>query len=592
MLDDTLTYLSNEAIRSHHSKSWRDQIRHYEEHLNHFETSTKLSILQELLCVRPAVPPLPEHILQQLDAILDLRQSHQLLTKAESLAPSAISTLHGSPGVRISLWQGDITTLTDVTAITNAANGKMLGCFQPTHRCIDNIIHTWAGPRLRAECFELMQSRGRDLEPGESVVSHGHDLPSPFVIHTVGPQLFNGASPTKKDSEQLTRCYHSILDALELLPAGKDGRKSVALCCISTGLFAFPAQQAAHIAVGAVFSWLEQHRATTITDIIYNTFTDADTEIYRQVLTVLPDGWTPCADNQATPAVQSDALEKARQWLESADAVLVCAGAGLSATEGLDYTSSALFKKHFPGFLKYGLRTLYSVFGFTGWPSEQDRWGYFFTHLNMVSTWPASPTYQTLISALANFGPDAHVRTSNADGFFLANGWPAEQLSTPQGSYAILQCIKNCRPDAIVQSSPLVSDALSSLDPVTQKLSDPEKVPFCRFCGSKMSICVRAGAWFNEEPFREAEKRWKAWKNRVLREGKRLVILELGVGMNTPGVLRWPNEDLTSEADGNVRLVRAGLGHEVAVPFDLEEAGLATTIESDLKLIVAELLGN
>ncbi|KAK7428436.1 hypothetical protein QQZ08_005055 [Neonectria magnoliae] len=591
MLDDTLSYLLKDAIQSHHHESWRDQIRHYEEHLNHFETSTKLSILQELLCVRLPLPPLPEHILQQLDAILDLRRSHQLLTKAGSLPPLAVSTRDGFPDIRISLWKGDITTLADVTAITNAANGKMLGCFQPTHRCIDNIIHSWAGPRLRAECFELMQTREGDLRPGESVVSHGHNLPSPFIIHTVGPQLFNGAPPTEEDTEQLSRCYHSILDALELLPAGKDGRKSVALCCISTGLFAFPAQQAAQTAVETVFSWLEQHPTTTITDVIYNTFTDVDTEIYRQVLQSLPNTWSPCLDNQAAPSVQSDSLEKARQWLDSADAVLVCAGAGLSATEGLDYTSASLFKEHFPGFLKYGLRTLYSVFGFTGWPSEQDRWGYFFTHLNMVSTWPACPTYQKLISRLAEFGPNAHVRTSNADGFFVANGWPAEQLSTPQGSYGIFQCLKNCRPDAVVQSAPLVADALSSLDPVTQRLSDPEKVPYCRFCGSKMSICVRAGSWFNEEPFRAAEKRWGGWKNRVLREGKRLVILELGVGMNTPGVLRWPNEDLTSEADGNVRLVRAGLGHEVAVPFDLEEAGLATTIEGDLKKIVAELLG-
>ncbi|KAH7015766.1 hypothetical protein EDB80DRAFT_638100 [Ilyonectria destructans] len=591
MLDNTLGYLFKEA-HSHHNRSWRQQIRHYEEHLDHFGTSPKLRILQEILCVRPPVPPLPEHILQQLDAIFALRKSHQLLTKAGSVTPLAISSdQNATPDVRISLWKGDITTLADVTAITNAANGQMLGCFQPTHRCIDNIIHTWAGPRLRAECFELMQARDSDLSPGESLVSRGYSLPSPFVIHTVGPQLVKGTSPTDEEVRQLSGCYESILDALEVLPAGEDGRKSVALCCISTGLFAFPAQQAAEIAVETVFSWLQQHPKTTITDVIYNTFTDSDTEIYSNILGSLPDGWIPYPNNQITPLIQADSLSQARQWLDSADAVLVCAGAGLSAAEGLDYTSTALFKKHFPGFLKYGLRTLYSVFGFDGWPSEQDRWGYFFTHLNMVKTWPKSSTYQKLLSRLAKFGPDAHVRTSNADGLFVANGWPAEQLSTPQGSYSVFQCLKNCRPDAVVESWPVVSDALSSLDPTTQKLSDPEKIPWCRFCGSKMSICVRAGSWFNSEPFREAEKRWVEWRKRVRREGKRVVILELGVGMNTPGVLRWPNEDLVSEGNGKIRLVRAGLGQEVAVPFDLEENGLATSIEGDLEKIVHELLG-
>ncbi|KAH7145489.1 hypothetical protein B0J13DRAFT_501219 [Dactylonectria estremocensis] len=590
MLDNTLLYLFKEA-QSNHSHSFREQIQQYEAHLDHLETSSKLGILQELLCVRPPVPALPEHILQQLDVILALRKSHQLLTKAGSLTPLGISNRGTASDVRISHWKGDVTTLADVTAITNAANGQMLGCFQPTHRCIDNIIHTWAGPRLRAECFEMMQARDSDLQPGEALVSRGYSLPSPFVIHTVGPQLVRGASPTDEQVRQLSRCYESILDALESLPAGEDGKKSVALCCISTGLFAFPAQQAAKIAIDSVFSWLQRHASTTITDVIFNTFTDSDAEIYSTLLRSLPEGWTSYPDNRIPPLVQADSLSLARKWLDSADAVLVCAGAGLSATEGLDYTSPALFKKHFPGFLKYGLRTLYSVFGFDGWASEQDRWGYFFTHMNMVKTWPKSPTYQRLIARLAKFGPDAHVRTSNADGFFLANGWPAEQLSSPQGSYSVLQCLKNCRPEAVVESWPLVSDALSSIDPTTQTLTDPAKIPLCRFCGSKMSICVRAGAWFNSTPFRDAENRWNVWRRRMRREKKRVVILELGAGMNTPGVLRWPNEDLVSEIDGDIRLVRAGMGQEVAVPFELEEKGLATSIEGDLKRVVEELLG-
>lgn len=388
-----------------------------------------------------------------------------------------------------------------------------------------------------------------------------------------------------------------MLDAVEGLPATPDGRKIVVLCGISTGLFAFPALEAAKVAVGAVAEWLEEHGGTSITDIIFNTFTDADQVIYEEVLSgVSQEGtcWmsTPPAHADRPPLIQCDSLDRARVWLKSADAVLVSAGAGLSASDGLDYTSPSLFAKHFPGFLKYGLRTLYSVFGFTGWPTEQVRWGYYFTHLAMVRTWPASPMYRTLISWLERFGGIAHVRTSNADGLFVANGLDPERLSTPQGAYAVLQCLANCRPDATVLSAPLVEAAQPDLDPVSQILTDPGKVPLCRFCGGKMNICVRAGDWFNELPFQEGEKRWKQFRrDTVLAGEKTTVILELGAGMSTPGVLRWPNEDLASRGRGKVKLIRVGLGPETAVPWELDEAGLATSIDGDISAVVRELFG-
>lgn len=436
-----------------------------------------------------------------------------------------------------------------------------------------------------------MQGRDKDLEVGETLVTHGYALPSSYVIHTAGPQLRRGVSPTDVERKQLARCYESVLEALELLPAQENGRKAIALCCISTGLFAFPSDEAAGIAVSTVVSWLKNRPSTTITDIIFNTFTESDTDIYSTVFESLPKEWIPPSDGpKPTPLVGSLAL--AREWLDSADAVLVTAGAGMSAAEGLDYHSRSLFAENFPGFLKYGLTSLYSVFGYDGWPSEEHRWGYFFTHLNMVAKWPKTPSYQALIPWLNKFGPDAHVRTSNADGLFLTNGWSEKQLSTPQGSYAYLQCLENCRVESTVPSAPLVADAMPHLDKVTQELMDSTKVPRCEYCGAKMSICVRAGAWFNQAPFKEGEAAWKAWRSRVLREKKRLVILELGVGMNTPGVLRWPNEDLVSKADGSVKLVRVGLGTEAVIPWDLVDGERSTYLDGDISQIVPLLVGD
>ncbi|KAF6798192.1 appr-1-p processing enzyme family protein [Colletotrichum sojae] len=603
---------SSESHHTHGSNCHHHHHSHIKEQLDDLEPSSHLRLLQQLLCVRQPIPPLPESISDSIDSLLRQQASHRVLTLAGSIQPTrTIKRSSSSPrDVGLALWQGDITTLSGITAITNAANGQGLGCFQPSHRCIDNVIHSWAGPRLRDECYRVMESRGSEIEPGEAIVTKGYCLPAAHVVHTVGPQLQCGAKPTAAQTAHLAQCYRSVLSAVETLPAAPDGKKIVAFCGISTGLFAFPVRDAAGVAVETVAEWLEQHPDTSITDVVFNTFTDEDHAIYKEILASppreepvrrspsSPSANHPRSTSSSPPIVKCDSLERAREWLRTTDAVVVSAGAGLSASDGLDYNSTALFAKHFPGFLKYGLRTLYSVFGYSGWPNEQVRWGYYFTHLNMVTNWPKSPMYERLISWLAGFDDRAHVRTSNADGLFLANGLPAERLSTPQGSYAVLQCLNNCRPDATVPSAPLVADAQASLDRETQALTDPGKVPLCRFCGGKMNICVRAGHWFNEAPFRDGEARWKRFRRDVVQqqqagEGEELgttVILELGVGMSTPGVLRWPNEDLVMRGGGRVRLVRVGMGPETAVPWDQEEAGLATSIDGDISTVVRELL--
>jgi NAD-dependent SIR2 family protein deacetylase len=200
--------------------------------------------------------------------------------------------------------------------------------------------------------------------------------------------------------------------------------------------------------------------------------------------------------------------------------------------------------------------------------------------------------YRKLVSWLSTFGDRAFVRTSNADGLFLANGLPEERLSTPQGRYSLLQCQNNCRPEATVPSPALVQEAQPFIDPITQKLTDPSKVPRCRFCKGTMMLCVRGGSWFNETPFREGEARWKTFRQAALSEGKTLVILELGAGMNTPGVLRWPNERLVETSGGRVKLVRVALGQDSSVPRRIDDQGLAIGIDGDIQLTLSYLLGH
>ena len=174
-------------------------------------------------------------------------------------------------GEGLQLWQGDITRL-KVDAIVNAANAQALGCWSPLHNCIDNCIHSAAGIQLRKECADIMQ--GRLLKTGEAFITKGYNLPAKHVIHTVGPIIETGI-PTKEQEEELAQCYRSCLDIAE-----ENGLESIAFCCISTGVFHFPNEQAAQIAVETVKAYPRKH----VNIVVFNVFLDKDYDIYSKLL--------------------------------------------------------------------------------------------------------------------------------------------------------------------------------------------------------------------------------------------------------------------------------------------------------------------
>ncbi len=168
------------------------------------------------------------------------------------------------------LWQGDITTLR-CDAIVNAANSGMTGCYVPCHRCIDNCIHTYAGVQLRLACAEFMREQGHEEPAGRAKITPAYNLPCKYVLHTVGPIIYGAV--TKTDRELLASCYRSCLEL-----AGKNGLRSIAFCCISTGEFHFPNDLAAEIAVKTVRRYRGDMK------VIFNVFKDMDYEIYRRLL--------------------------------------------------------------------------------------------------------------------------------------------------------------------------------------------------------------------------------------------------------------------------------------------------------------------
>ena len=191
-----------------------------------------------------------------------------------------IVTLSDIPELRkgLSVWQGDITRLA-VDAIVNAANSQMLGCFIPMHSCIDNCIHTYAGVQLRAECNrkmgELRARFGRDYEQPTAVpmLTDGYNLPAKKIIHIVGPIVQYKLTPALEND--LANCYQNVLDM-----CAENDLKSVAFCCISTGVFSFPNRRAAEIAVETVKDWMSKHPGA-VNRVIFNVFKDEDKIIYE-----------------------------------------------------------------------------------------------------------------------------------------------------------------------------------------------------------------------------------------------------------------------------------------------------------------------
>ncbi len=228
------------------------------------EAGAQARLLRALFNLRPPMPASPEFLCVQ-NVYLQAELAGKRIADADALGKLR-------PGV--CLWRGDITTLR-CDAIVNAANSALLGCFCPNHGCIDNAIHTFAGVQLRLACSALMEAQGHAEPTGSAKLTPAFNLPSRFVLHTVGP-IVRGRV-TQRDRALLASCYRACLDL-----ADEHGLRSVAFCCISTGEFHFPNELAARIAVETVC----EHEAVRQDRIrvIFNVFKEQDETIYRRLL--------------------------------------------------------------------------------------------------------------------------------------------------------------------------------------------------------------------------------------------------------------------------------------------------------------------
>ena len=226
------------------------------------DSKEKFDLYRSLVNIRPAGKASAEYLKAE-DEFLQKLTVQKGITDIADLQPVEKN---------IYLWKGDITTL-KCSAIVNAANSGMTGCYHPCHNCIDNCIHTFAGVRLRLKCAEIMIAQGHEEPTGTAKMTPAYDLPCQYVIHTVGP-IVQGRL-TEKHCELLKSCYQSCLELAVL-----NGIKSIAFCCISTGVFGFPQDKAAEIAVQTVREFLLTHDI----EVIFNVFTEKDYKIYSGLL--------------------------------------------------------------------------------------------------------------------------------------------------------------------------------------------------------------------------------------------------------------------------------------------------------------------
>ena len=275
-MDNCIIYLSKEG--SVYEETF-NQLKYLNEFYNNNEKirlEEKFKIYRKLNSIRNP-GSLPQSYINDESFLLTLNEQKGIV-KINDLKPATYlinSNKHELLNLfdNIYLWKGDITRL-KVDAIVNAANNQLLGCWHPLHNCIDNIINSYAGVQLRNEMNEIMLKQGKLEETGKAKISKGYYLLADYIIHTVGP-IVKGPLE-EKHKKLLESSYRSVIKL-----AKENNIKTLAFCCISTGVFNFPNEEAAEIAINVVLDSLENNINMKF---IFAVYKDIDEKIYNNKL--------------------------------------------------------------------------------------------------------------------------------------------------------------------------------------------------------------------------------------------------------------------------------------------------------------------
>lgn len=287
---------------------------------------------------------------------------------------------------------------------------------------------------------------------------------------------------------------------------------------------------------------------------------------------------TPARDYVFQNTPYEEQIRSAAEAIQEAEYILIGAGAGLSAAAGLTYGGKR-FEDNFPEFIeKYGMTDMYSA-GFYPFPSEEARWGYWSKHVYVNRIAPdALPLYKKLYELVKE--KKYFVLTTNADHQFYKAEFGDDKIFATQGDYGLIQCKRGCHQK--------VYDDIAMMNQMHQArkncLIPSYMVPKCPVCGGPMNMNLRCDSYFVEdEAWHRAEKHFSEFLNRC--RTKKTVLLELGIGFNTPTIIRFPFEKLAREKK-NMTLIRLNMD-EAVVPESLGKRAIG--INADLARSVKDI---
>jgi NAD-dependent SIR2 family protein deacetylase len=279
-------------------------------------------------------------------------------------------------------------------------------------------------------------------------------------------------------------------------------------------------------------------------------------------------------------------IEAAHRSLADADFVLVGAGAGLSASGGLNYASPALFKAWYPQFAGLGCNSIWEAIVAHWAPDDSNRrrfWAFWAHHIRKIRyELPAADVYLKLRELMT--GKEVFVITTNVDGQFFKAGFDPAVVYTPQGDYGMFQCETPCN-DALHDNRQMVETLIQNWD-ADQLLVRGSDIPRCHACGGYLERNLRKDGQFVEAPYEQGRLAFNAFLERAW--NGRLVLLEMGVGFNTPGVIRWPFQRIAAKHP-RASLLRVNRD-DARVPQDVGDGsvgfqGDAATVVGDLAAI-------
>ncbi|CEO32672.1 NAD-dependent protein deacetylase, SIR2 family [Paraclostridium sordellii] len=270
--------------------------------------------------------------------------------------------------------------------------------------------------------------------------------------------------------------------------------------------------------------------------------------------------------------------------IENADAIVIGIGAGMTASGGISYMDQKIVKELFPEYANLGFKSIVEIQSAFWRLSEENKlsyWGYWARHIDRIryKTKLLAP-YKNLVEIISN--KNYFICTTNADGQTQKSGFNKDKIFAPQGNYDVFQCIVPCSRDEVYFNENMIKNMVDSINEKNQ--IDEKFIPKCPKCGNYLIPNLRCDDKFVEKPHMYNLDKYRDFI--MSNMNKNIVFLELGVGFNTPGIIRFPFEQLT-DSSPNATLIRINKGM-ATVPKEIESKSIC--IDDDINEVLIQIL--